>query len=395
MGIKVTLRKKKISKGRLSLYLDFYPAIENIYTGQMTRREFLGQYIWQSPKTPSERANNKDTIEIAEDIRHKRQNILNKPEVYNEFEKRLLHQKRMSEVCTIQYFEKLALKRNGTNVHNWQSAFLYYKDFLQGDSLSFEQLNESICEDFKEYLLNTPSRKSEKQTLSINSAKSYFDKFKVILKQAYKDGHLQVDLNARLDCIKEEETHREFLDQKELNQLASMRCAIPVVKNAGLFSALTGLRFSDIQQLKWKEVIHIDGQGYYIRFKQQKTGGAEMMPISDDTYNYLGNPGDPDDDVFAGLDYYDCSQNPHFKMWLNDAGITKKFTFHCFRHTFAVLQLMSGTDIYTVSKMLGHRSVKTTMIYAKVVDEMKRSASEKIKINNNYGRKNLSRLVGR
>jgi hypothetical protein len=112
MGIKVTLRKKKISKGRLSLYLDFYPAIENIYTGQMTRREFLGQYIWQSPKTPSERANNKETLEIAEDIRHKRQNILNKPEVYNEFEKRLLHQKRMSEVCTIQYFEKLVLKQH-------------------------------------------------------------------------------------------------------------------------------------------------------------------------------------------------------------------------------------------------------------------------------------------
>ena len=82
MGIKVALRKKVISRGRYSLYLDFYPAIENIYTGRMTRREFLGQYITQSPKTPSERANNKDTLQIAEDIRHKRQNILNKPEIY-------------------------------------------------------------------------------------------------------------------------------------------------------------------------------------------------------------------------------------------------------------------------------------------------------------------------
>ena len=89
---------------------------------------------------------------------------------------------------------------------------------------------------------------------------------------------------------------------------------------------------------------------------------------------------DPEDEIFEGLEYYDCSQNPIFKMWLTDAGITKKFTFHCFRHTFAILQLMNGTDIYTVSKMMGHRSVKTTMIYAKVVDEMKRSASEKIKI---------------
>ena len=266
-------------------------------------------------------------------------------------------------------------------MNNWQSAYLYYKDFLQGESLSFEQLNETLCEDFKEYLLNTPSRKSDKQTLSINSAKSYFDKFKVVLKQAYIDGHLQVDLNARLDSIKEEETHREFLDQKELNQLANVSCGIPAVKNAGLFSALTGLRFGDMKKLKWKDVIHIDGQGYYIRFNQRKTGGAEMMPISDDTYNLLGKAGNPDGEVFEGLDYYNCSQNPIFKMWLTDAGITKKFTFHCFRHTFAVLQLINGTDIYTLSKMMGHRSVKTTMIYAKVVDEMKRSASEKVKIN--------------
>jgi integrase len=128
-------------------------------------------------------------------------------------------------------------------------------------------------------------------------------------------------------------------------------------------------------------VIHIDGQGYYIRFTQRKTGGAEMMPISDETYNLLGTPKDAEDEIFRGLDYYDCSQNTDFKKWFTDAGINKKFTFHCFRHTFAVLQLLSGTDIYTVSKMLGHRSVKTTMIYAKVVDEMKRSASEKIKIN--------------
>jgi integrase len=381
MGIKVSLRKKKISKGRLSLYLDFYPAIINPRNGKLTRREFLGQYILQSPKTPSERINNKETIEIADDIRHKRQNILNKPEIYNEFEKRLLDQKRLSETCTLTYFEKIANKRNGSNLNNWQSAFLYFRDFLQGESLPFSMLNESVCEDFKEYLLNTPSRKSEKQTLSINSAKSYFDKLKVVIKQAYKDGHLQNDLNARIDSIKEEETHREFLDQKELDKLAKTPCVVPVVKAAGIFSALTGLRFGDIQNLKWKEVTHIEGQGYYIRFKQRKTGGAEMMPISDDTYQLLGTPMHGDSAVFERLDYYDCSQNTDFKNWLTAAGINKKFTFHCFRHTYAVLQLLNGTDIYTVSKMLGHRNVKTTMVYAKVVDEMKRNASEKIKIN--------------
>jgi site-specific recombinase XerD len=68
------------------------------------------------------------------------------------------------------------------------------------------------------------------------------------------------------------------------------------------------------------------------------------------------------------------------KRWIESAGITKKITFHCFRHTFATLQLSNGTDIYTVSKMLGHTNVKTTQIYAKVVDEKKEKAAHAIKL---------------
>ncbi|MTT07048.1 tyrosine-type recombinase/integrase, partial [Proteus mirabilis] len=66
--------------------------------------------------------------------------------------------------------------------------------------------------------------------------------------------------------------------------------------------------------------------------------------------------------------------------WLKAAGITKHITFHCFRHTFATLQLFYGTDIYTVSKLLGHRELKTTQIYTKVVDDAKRRAVNKITI---------------
>jgi len=150
-----------------------------------------------------------------------------------------------------------------------------------------------------------------------------------------------------------------------------------MLKKAALFSALTGLRFSDIQKMVWGEVLHIDGSGYFVQFKQQKTKGVELQPISPQAYNLLGQPQAPGAKVFTGLTY-SAWVNSHLFKWLTKAGITKHITFHCFRHTFATLQLNGGTDIYTVSKMLGHRELKTTQVYAKIIDATKRKAANSI-----------------
>ena len=60
------------------------------------------------------------------------------------------------------------------------------------------------------------------------------------------------------------------------------------------------------------------------------------------------------------------------------AGITKNITFHCARHTHATLLLTNGVDIYTVSKLLGHKEIKTTQVYARIIDEKKKEAVNKI-----------------
>ncbi|MEO6669286.1 MAG: site-specific integrase [Ferruginibacter sp.] len=410
MAIKVKLRQKSITGNRQSLYLDFYPEIINLETGEKTRREFLNMFLMNEteieeqkyndangkeqrrfvtvldkkgePKkvklNPIDKQHNKETLQRAEQIRQKKENNLNKPEIYTGYEREQLKIKEQGEQNFVEYFKKLADKRKASNHDNWVSAYQYLEKFTNG-VLRFSSLDESFCSEFRDYLLTTKSNKSDKVTLSQNSALSYFNKFKATLKQAYKDGYLQNNLNSKVEQIKQAETQRSFLTIEELNVLAKTDCKNPLMKTAALFSALTGLRFSDIEKLLWGELEFIKGNGYFIKFKQQKTKGVEMLPISEQAFRLLGPRKEAGERVFNGLTYSAYS-NKHLSHWIGLAGITKDITFHCFRHTFATLQLSKGTDIYTVSKMLGHRELKTTQIYAKIIDQTKREASNKIQL---------------
>jgi len=378
MAIKVKLREKTISGNRQSLYLDFYPPIPHPETGEPTRREFLGMYLFDKAKNPIDKLHNKETLQLAEQIRQKRENHLNKPEIYTGYEKEQLKIKERGEQNFVAYFKSLADKRKASNHDNWVSAYNYLETYTKGN-LKFADLNEKFCNEFKDYLLTTKSNKSKTVTLAQNSAVSYFNKLKATLKQAYKDGYLTSDLNAKIEPIKQAETQRNFLTIEELNSLVKTECNNPLLKRAAIFSALTGLRFSDIKNLVWGELEYIENNGYFIQFKQQKTKGVEMMPISEQAYSLLGERKEPTDKVFEGLTY-SAYENKHLAKWIGLAGIKKDITFHCFRHTFATLQLSKGTDIYTVSKMLGHRELKTTQIYAKIIDKTKREAADKIQL---------------
>lgn len=378
MAIKVKLRQRAISGNRQSLYLDFYPAIPHPETGEPTRREFLGLYLFDKAKNPINKLHNKETLQLAEQIRQRRENHLNKPEIYTGYE---LEQKRIKELGEknfVEYFKALANKRKASNHDNWVSAYNFLETFTKGN-LKFADLNEKFCNGFKEYLLTTKSNKSSKTTLAQNSAVSYFNKLKATLKQAYKEGYLTTDLNAKIEPIKQAETRRNFLTIEELNSLVKTECNNPLLKRAALFSALTGLRFSDISKLVWGEVQYSELEGYFLQFRQKKTKGVEVLPISEQAYSLLGERKEPTSKVFEGLTY-SAYENKHLYQWIGAAGITKDITFHCFRHTFATLQLSKGTDIYTVSKMLGHRELKTTQIYAKIIDQTKREAADKIKL---------------
>jgi integrase len=247
-----------------------------------------------------------------------------------------------------------------------------------GEYLPFSKIDNRLAEDFRMFMLSAPCGGTKSGIVSRNTAATYFSIFKAALKQAFVDGYLTVDLSAKIKGIQGQESRREYLTVEELNTLAATHCERDVLKRAALFSALTGLRHCDIQKLRWKE-ISMDGNQIRLHFTQQKTKGVEYTPISEQALKLCGEPRKPEQLVFEDLPDPSWISRP-LKQWVEAAGIKKKITFHCFRHSFATLQLSNGTDIYTVSKMLGHTNVKTTQIYAKVVDEKKNKAAQAIQL---------------
>ncbi len=325
----------------------------------------------------------RETMLYADGIRKLRQREYDNKNLYSDAESLQEEQNEKGQVNFIEYFGQTATKRHAKSSEsiqtNWRRTIEFLKNF-KGDTLTFNQINQKIAEDFKNFLLSAPCGGNKKGTIADNTAATYFSIFKAALKQAFIDGYLTVDLSAKIKAIPDEESQREYLTIDELNILAATPCERDILKRAALFSALTGLRHSDIQKLRWKE-ISIDKNIAKLHFKQKKTKGVEYTPISQQAFQLCGEPRQPDQLVFEDLPDPSWISRP-LKLWVEKSGIKKHITFHCFRHTFATLQLSNGTDIYTVSKMLGHTTVKTMQIYAKVVDEKKSKASEAIQIQN-------------
>lgn len=374
----VTLRKKTISKGRMSLYLDFYPPILNPKTNKLTRREFLKLYIFEKPKNQIQKISNVENIRTAELIQIKRQNEINKENIYFAFEQEQLKIQEIGKTSFLKYFRKLAGKKNDNNLSTWECSIKHFENFLEGRDLQFKDVSVSLSEDFRDYLLKAKSLRKINKTLSPNTALSYHNKFKATLNKAYKEGKLRNNINASVDSIKEQESQRNFLTIEEAKKLFYTDCPKDIIRRASIFSTLTGMRYSDIIKLKWSEIEYFENDGYYIRFKQRKTSGLATIPISEDARDILGKREDANQNVFFGLKKWEIDRV--LPVWIARAGITKHITFHCFRHTYATLQISLGTDIFTISKMLGHKNVKTTQIYTKIIDEKKREAANRINL---------------
>jgi len=359
---KVTLRQRPGANGRISLYLDYYPAVRNPKTMKMTRREFLGIYIFDKPDDPVFKEFNEIMLQKAETIRCQRQIAL----LNDEFS---LPDASKKNADAMKYFNDYATEKGDKYIF----VYAHFNQFVNGKCL-FGDIDVQLCNKFRKYLLNANQLKYPSRKLSRNAAAAYWRNFRAMLKKAYLDKYLKENLNDYLESIEEDDVHKEFLTADELKKLASTPCRIDVLYRASLFSCLTGLRFSDVQNLQWENIMPASDGGYCMRIRTIKTGTDATLPISNEALELCGNRGKGK--VFKG--FTKTMTQYALKDWLLDAGITKPITFHCFRHTYATLQIAAGTDIYTVSKMLTHRNVSTTQIYADLVNEKKRETVDRI-----------------
>lgn len=362
--MKVTLRQREHKTGKTSLYLDIYHEGKREY-------EYLELYLISKPKTPADRKHNKENLAMAEAIRGQRQ---------LDFQKGLYGfrtSRKNDNQDFIAFFEKLLEERRETksNYDNWFGTLKYIQLYAP-HGIKFKDLTPELVDGFKQFLLNTkiPGRHVK---LSQNSCVSYFNKFRAAINRAFELKLIDDNPVKRVKSIKQADSNRQYLTLEELQKLKATECKSEILKQAFMFSCLTGLRWSDIQNLHWKDIEHSKKLGTRIIFRQKKTDGQEYLPINEQALDYLPEKGEPEERVFVGLKY-SAEMNVKLAQWVLKAGITKDITFHCARHTNAVLLLSNGVDVYTVSKMLGHRDLKTTQIYAKVVDQMKQDAVNKI-----------------
>ena len=372
---KVTVRLRKVEyRKEWYVYLESYPVFVPGKKQPQRVREFFNRTVstveWDKKRTARTTDTSKTykpkrddngvilcrsekdraTMDYADGVRKLRQREYDNADLYSDTENAQAEQKERLQQNFIEYLETTIKKRQArnsvTDIVKWKRTLELLKQFT-GKTLLFKDIDIRFAEDFRLFLLSAPCGGTKSGAIAQNTAAGYFSVFKAALKQAFIDEYLTIDLSAKIKNVQKQETRREFLTVEELNRLVATPCDKPEIKRAALFSALTGLRHCDIQKLQWKE-IQIDGTQARLNFTQQKTKGVEYMPISEQALQLCGTPGNPNQLVFENLPDPTWCSRP-LKKWLQAANITRKITFHCFRHTFATLQLDGGTDIYIVS----------------------------------------------
>ena len=375
----VRIRFKQLSNGNQSIYLEYYTGDvirkEN-YVGGKRKYEFLKLYLIPE-RTREDKAKNEATLALAKAIQSKR--IV---EVQNDAHG--FQNTNKSRVNLLDYLENIGKQSAEQGSRNYARTVLNTVRALKlfrGDYIAFRDVDKEFLSEFTDYLRQMP--KASKYgvlkaggRLSNNSVVSYYGTLRTAINRAYKEGIITVNPTKEFDFaskVRQEPSRREYLTLDELKTLINTECRHEIVKRAFLFSCLCGLRVSDIRKLRWCDLQRSGGR-VRIEITMQKTKEPLYLPISDEALKWLPERGEANDSDFIFPLTHEGTVNDTLQHWAKVAGITKHISFHVARHTHATMMLTLGADLYTVSKLLGHKNIATTQIYAKIGDKKKEEA---------------------
>lgn len=355
----IALREKKLKDGRISLYLDSYVAGTRGHS-----YEFLRLYLVPE-RTKADKAQNKQTIEIAKAIQAQR--ILERARGQAG-----LSRQEAQKVRLMDYIECLAERQKEqkiaqSTIRHLITARRYIAKCVP-KNITLNMIDKATCVQVVNFLANCG--------LSKGTAKLYFVKFSFVLNCAVKDG-LLLSNPAKMLTRDEKKgisyngAHRDYLTEEELSKLVKTECD-DTVKRAFIFACFTGLRISDIYNLSWNDIINDTQGNKVLNITMRKVDEEVYIPLNKKALSWLPVRLDKDDKVFRLPGRRAVWNKLH--DWAERAGIqNKRVSFHTSRHTFATLLLTHGADLYTTSKLLGHKDIKTTQVYADIVDKKKNS----------------------
>ena len=255
-------------------------------------------------------------------------------------------------------------------VIRYETTLRLTEEFLQKsyqkEDCYLDEVTNQFIEDF-EFFLKTVRRCCH------NTTSKYLMNFKKIVRIALAKGWMKKDpfahIRFHLDPVE-----REFLEKQELKAMLNKEITITrlaQVRDIFCFCCLTGLAFTDVQQLKPEHLVADIHGKIWIRKARQKTKNMCNIPLLDEAQKIIDRYRDHPYCQTHGVLLPVCSNqkmNSYLKELADICGIRKNLSTHCARHTFATLTLASGATIDNVAKMLGHANVNMTRRYAKVLD---------------------------
>lgn len=358
----IKLRTKDTSNGNQSLYLDIYKEGKRSY-------EFLKLYLIPE-LTPEDKSANRETIREAEMIKARRNWELYCTIMENSADEQPTHE--LSLIEWLRHYSQRKLEKGQSDAYHKQiNKAIKHLLTYRKDDIKLSDVNKEYCVGYINYLNST--------SLALTTTVSYFRCLSCALNTAVNEGVIPsnpINQISKDDKIRLPDSSRNYLTINEIMKIIATPCKNEEVKRAYLFSCMTGLRLSDIKNLKW-ENLEKDEERWKVTILTVKTQKYLCLPLSNEAIEWLPKRSGTRDPYIYHLPS-DSYANVVIKKWMIRSGINKYITFHTARHTYATMLITLGADIYTVSKLLGHSQIKTTQVYAKIVDKKKEEAISRI-----------------